>query len=197
MFRNTLLFLLFNIASASPILSQNLDVRILKSINPDNPNSVYWERTSQSAYWIAGGITVGSYLYGLTTKNETAKQNGIEALITLGINRVMTTVFKELTDRRRPYEKYPADIQVLSYSSSSSFPSGHASLAFATATSISLEYRKWYIVAPTFLWAGSVAYSRIYLGQHYPSDVLAGAVVGIAGAYASHWLNKKLFRKWN
>ncbi len=69
-----------------------------------------------------------------------------------------------------------------------SFPSGHAGLAFAIGTSLSLSYPEWYVVAPAMTWAALVAYSRPWLGVHYPSDVLAGAVIGSGSAILVHLL---------
>jgi len=60
---------------------------------------------------------------------------------------------------------------------------------------LALDYKKWYIVVPAYLWAGSVAYSRMYLGKHYTSDVTGGMIIGIGSGYLSHWLTKKLFGK--
>jgi hypothetical protein len=59
-----------------------------------------------------------------------------------------------------------------------SFPSGHAVAVFATATVIALAYRRqgWTIIALTA--AGMTALSRVYLGHHYPSDILAGSILG-------------------
>jgi len=57
---------------------------------------------------------------------------------------------------------------------SSSFPSGHTTAAFETATSLSLNFPKWYVIIPAYTWAGAVGYSRLYLGVHYPSDIAAG-----------------------
>ena len=65
----------------------------------------------------------------------------------------------------------------------------------AVFASLSLIYPKWYVIAPAFTWAGLVGYSRVYLGVHYTSDVLAGAVLGSGSAYLSHYLNKKLWEK--
>jgi membrane-associated phospholipid phosphatase len=73
-----------------------------------------------------------------------------------------------------------------------SFPSGHASLSVALATSWSLSHPRWYVIAPSAAWAGAVTVSRLYLGVHYPSDVLTGAVLGATVATAIHLLRDAL-----
>jgi membrane-associated phospholipid phosphatase len=65
-------------------------------------------------------------------------------------------------------------------------------MAFATATSLSLAYPKWYVIVPSFAYAGTVAYSRMHLGVHYPSDVAAGAVIGAGCAYLTFLIGKAL-----
>ncbi len=69
-----------------------------------------------------------------------------------------------------------------------SMPSGHTTAAFAIATALTLRYPKPYVYVPAFAWAAFVGYGRIYLGLHYPSDVLAGALLGTASAFAIHML---------
>jgi len=177
--------------------AQNLDVDILKAINPVNPNSVYWEQTSTSAYWVPGFIVLGSLGYGFLEKNKQIKQNGYELLINIAVSQLISEALKISINRERPADKYPTEIFASSPTHGGSFPSGHTSLAFATATTIALDYKKWYIVVPAYLWAGSVAYSRMYLGVHYPSDVLGGIIIGIGSGYLSHWLTKKLFKDKN
>ncbi|HTY08070.1 MAG TPA: phosphatase PAP2 family protein [Candidatus Edwardsbacteria bacterium] len=64
--------------------------------------------------------------------------------------------------------------------SNSSFPSGHSTAAFALATVFAHEYPT--LSIPCYALATGVALSRIYLGRHYPSDVLAGAAIGFVSA---------------
>ncbi len=69
-----------------------------------------------------------------------------------------------------------------------SFPSGHTSSAFVIATSLSLSYPEWYVVAPAAVWAGLMGVTRVWHGVHYPSDVLVGAAIGTASGVAVHVL---------
>jgi membrane-associated phospholipid phosphatase len=71
-----------------------------------------------------------------------------------------------------------------------SFPSGHTSNAFVTATSLSLNFKKWYVILPTYAWATAVGYSRMHMGVHYPSDVFAGAIVGAGSALITYKANQ-------
>jgi membrane-associated phospholipid phosphatase len=82
--------------------------------------------------------------------------------------------------RRRPGDAYL------------SFPSGHAGLAATLATSWSMSHPHWFVLAPGALWATGVALSRLHLGVHYPSDILAGAVLGVGVAVLVHHLRATL-----
>ena len=88
-------------------------------------------------------------------------------------------VIAGLWDRARPYETHPAHVFV-SISADPSFPSDHATVAFAIAVSILLRNRRLGLL--TVAMATVVAVSRVVVGVHYPSDVLAGAALGSLAA---------------
>jgi undecaprenyl-diphosphatase len=73
------------------------------------------------------------------------------------------------------------------------FASSHAANTFGLAMFFVLRYhRSWKWTWFLFPWAAIVAYTRIYLGVHYPGDVIVGALIGMLAAYAGHWTCRKL-----
>ena len=110
------------------------------------------------------------------------------------ISSLITSPLKVGLKRERPFVTH-SDIEKHSTGGSYSFPSGHTSMAFATATSLSLVCPKWYVILPSFTYASLMGYSRMYLGVHYPSDVLIGALIGSGSAYLSHYIYKKITKE--
>jgi undecaprenyl-diphosphatase len=107
---------------------------------------------------------------------------GFSTLLALGIAHVIADVW----DRARPYDAHPGVAHLfISASSDPSFPSDHATAAFAIAVAIWLRNRKagWLALAMATI----LAVSRVAVGVHYPSDVIAGALIG-AGAALILWL---------
>jgi undecaprenyl-diphosphatase len=177
------------------VTAQNFDINLLKQINPIYPSSNTWRTISSTAEPLSVAIPLGMVSVALITDNKKLELNSYEVAGSLIAAAALTEGLKIVANRPRPYETYPNNIHPDSYETGHSFPSAHTSLAFATATSIFLNYKKWYVAVPLYAWATSVSYSRMYLGQHYPTDVIAGAAVGIGSAYLCHWLNKKYFTK--
>ena len=60
------------------------------------------------------------------------------------------------------------------------------------AGSLSLQYPKWYVILPSYLYAGTVAYSRMDLGVHYLTDIAGGILIGSSSAYMTYKINKNL-----
>ncbi len=178
-------------------VGQNADIDLLKKINHSytvNGGKVMTFITN-SDNPVTFSIPVGLFATGLITKNKEMQVNGLEHLSSTAVSGILTAALKFAINRDRPFVTYPNDIKKYTKAGSYSFPSGHTSQAFATATSISLLYPKWYIIAPAYLWASGVGYSRMYLGVHYPSDVLAGAVIGSASSIGAHYLFKYIKKK--
>lgn len=178
------------------VFSQNWDIEILRNLNL-NRNKQYdgfFKAVTNSATPLAVGTPVIMYGVGLLTNDSTVKSKSFYIGASLLTVTLLSTVLKYTINRPRPFVTYP-EIEKLVGAGSPSFPSGHTSDAFALATSVSISYPKWYVIAPLYTWAGAVGYSRMHLGVHYPSDVLAGAVLGTFSAYlsykASEWLNQK------
>lgn len=74
------------------------------------------------------------------------------------------------------------------------FPSCHASNAFALATLSALYFRVWRLSAAMFVWALLLCLSRMYLGVHYPGDILLGATIGVAIAFMTYAAARPLLR---
>ncbi len=184
----------------STINAQNVDIDVLKKININRNTSLdgTFKSISQTAVPISVATPILIYTLGMINNDSVAKQKALFIGETFLASAFITVVSKKIIKTDRPYDTYPM-IQPVVSEASYSMPSGHTSTAFATATSLSLAYPKWYVVAPSFVWAGAIGYSRMHLGVHYPSDVLAGALVGSGSAYltykANQWINKKRKKK--
>ncbi len=95
-------------------------------------------------------------------------------------------------ERDRPPVSRPVPEPLLETPSTFSFPSGHATVAFACATVLALAVPR--LRWPLYALAALIAFSRVYVGVHYPGDVLAGAVLGVAIATALRMLAGALRR---
>ncbi len=117
-----------------------------------------------------------------------------EAAIPMAISSSLVEFpIKSYFRRRRPFISIIQAIVIGKKPGSYSFPSGHSAAAFAGAWLINRRYPRWSPL--TYTAAGLVAFSRIYLGDHYPGDVVSGSSLGILFAMAFNWLLRRRTRR--
>lgn len=127
------------------------------------------------------GAAAGIAALGSSARSRRAALRGVASLAVA--SAAINTVGKGAVRRERPIaDLVPVVRQLKRQPITTSFPSGHAASAAAFATGVALESKGWgAVVAPV---AVAVAASRVYTGVHYPSDVLAGAALGVGAAFA-------------
>lgn len=194
--RYFLVYLVFLVVSN--LSAQNWDINTVHQINSwDNGFIRNYNRIiSRSEPYVALGVPAAMAAVAWIKHDKALLKDAVYVGTTVAEAFVVTYGMKYLVTRERPYDRYPDRVRPYSHESSPSFPSGHTATAFALATSLSVKYPKWYVIAPSALWACSVGVSRMNEGVHYPSDVLAGAAIGVGCAvvniYVNRWLNKWL-----
>lgn len=132
-------------------------------------------------FWILLGILL--LLWGM--KNRKLARYGLALLLCLGTTAlVCNVILKPMVGRIRPYDLLGFSILVPPLADFS-FPSGHTSASFAAATAIYAMNGKWGISA--YIFAVLMGLSRLYLGVHFPTDVLMGAAIGFFMAKLTLW----------
>ncbi len=106
---------------------------------------------------------------------------------------VITEIIRFFYNRPRPFEVLDGVRQLVSHNGGGSFPSGHASLAFAVASAVAFYYPKTSILF--FAAALFIGMSRVVAGVHWPSDILGGALVGIGTAWLLRRATAKFIEK--
>ncbi|MCE1165129.1 MAG: phosphatase PAP2 family protein [Bacteroidetes bacterium] len=181
---------------------RNIDVTLFRAVNNARngfSNTVVpW--SDKSVLPVSVALPLG--FAGLSRANKNYYDENSAVL--LGVSEITSVAFtagiKYLIKRERPYAELR---NVYSDKNNSptdrySFPSGHTAMAFSIATSLTLRYPdKPAVIAGSFLYAALVGYGRIYLGVHYPSDILGGMLVGAGSAALVYSLRKEIIKEKN
>lgn len=181
-----------------PVCAQNFDVNAAQTINSWNVHG-FSKTLSATAVIMPASVPTVMAVVAFIKEDKNMLENALYIGTTVVEAIGVSYSLKQLTNRMRPYEMYPDKITPYGHiSNRSSFPSDHTAAAFSLATAMSVNYPKWYVIAPSAIWASGVGLARINQGAHYPSDVLVGAAIGVgcgfANIYINRWLNKILFK---
>lgn len=133
--------------------------------------------------WIAAAV--------LLLLPKKTRRIGIMVLTALAFSYLLNNLLlKNLVTRTRPYEVIPGLTSLIGIQKDFSFPSGHTGSSFAAAVVMFRELPKKF-GGPALLLAFLIAFSRLYVGVHYPSDVLCGALIGTGIAILTECLYRK------
>lgn len=136
-------------------------------------------------FWIF--LTLLGFAYKPTRKYAHVAAIGLLLCLLCG-----NMILKPMIARIRPFEINTAVHLLIQAPTDFSFPSGHSQASFAAATAIFMWKKKWGI--PALILAGLVAFSRMYLYVHYPTDVMAGILFGVTFAMVGLIISDRLFR---
>ncbi|MGC8594794.1 MAG: phosphatase PAP2 family protein [Candidatus Kryptoniota bacterium] len=150
-------------------VDNNILIWINHACSADILNFIFFGLTF-SASWIGVLLYAGADIFLIKDKKWKA-----ELLFTLLMTAVISESLKFIVNRQRPYEVLHLITPFGKSGLDPSFPSGHTSFSFAIASSVDTKP----LPILFYIWAFAVGLSRLYLGVHYPSDVLGGMVVGI------------------
>lgn len=167
----------------------------LWSDRPDRIRGVARVTSALGSTPAALALVGGTWGVGYLADADGVRKGAGRATIALAVATGIDQILKGAIGRARPdATDDPAEFRPGSYfdNSHNSFPSGHAVTAFSLATSIAEETDEPWLAWAAYGTAGTVAYARVYRHRHWPSDVVAGALLGVFSTRATlRWLESR------
>ncbi|EJP6472644.1 phosphatase PAP2 family protein [Clostridium botulinum] len=170
-------------------LIQNMDIYILDFIHKNIANN-FLDKIMIFITSIGnlGLIWIGISLLLLISKRY--RKVGVLCIASLLLSSLIGEVLlKNLVQRGRPFTAVEGINLLIKAPKSFSFPSGHTASSFAVATVVGRKIEKFKL--PIYILAIAIAFSRLYLYVHYPSDVLVGALIGVISAKIILYMRSK------
>ena len=156
----------------------------------------FWVIVTQIETWTFLFVTFFLLIFKYY-KRRKAFYIALFTLLTFGISYFLKYSIKIYVQRLRPNNTpdLAEFIRVLDTPMDFSFYSGHASVSFAITTFLVLSLRKFsHWMYLLFIWPILFSFSRIYVGVHFPSDIIVGFFVGVIIAFGMHYLQKTLIK---
>ncbi len=165
------------------------DIAIFRAINGARTNAIF-DALGDAGYALGFFWTSVALFAGLFFAGE--RRFALSALAAIVAGGLLVLLIKCLSAEPRPYQVLAAVRVTGIVERSPAFPSGHAEQAFLTAYLLVSYYLfRWYIQAALYSLAAYVCLGRIYVGAHLPSDVLAGALIGLL--FGVLWVHTSLW----
>ncbi|MGE5272733.1 MAG: phosphatase PAP2 family protein [Verrucomicrobiota bacterium] len=142
-----------------------------------------WVFVQLSGWWVKSIVIVGIGLAADLTSRRRLPLGALLAAVSYGVATVLASLLKTAFGRPRPPVGHPEIHPLVDVPHSASMPSGHAAGAFAAAVAVGLVHPR--LRWPMLVLAMLIGLSRVWLGVHYLSDVIAGAALGSAVAYVA------------
>ncbi len=176
---------------------KNIDVILFRTLNNNRCNflNTIIPITDKSVLPLSISLPLGIMTVSRINNNYYDENSGLLLLMSEITGAGITFGIKQLVKRERPFVtlKNVYHNKYNSLTDRYSFPSSHTTTAFSMATSLTLRYPdKPVLIAVSYLYAAIVGYGRIYLGVHYPLDVLSGMLIGSGSAALVHSLRKEI-----
>ena len=173
---------------------QNIDILVIEKIYrfQHNLNSELFNRImilftnlgDHGTIWIATAL--------IFLLNKKYRKTGILAFVSLAIcSLAVNNILKPLIQRPRPFTEIADIILLIKTPKDYSFPSGHTAASFVI---VFFRHIKKYFI-PVFIIGILIAFSRMYLSVHYPSDILAGLIIGIFSGLAGEKAVNRFYTK--
>ncbi|MBD3368288.1 MAG: phosphatase PAP2 family protein [Candidatus Eisenbacteria bacterium] len=150
--------------------------------------------TQENWYAVLLGIWVAMIIWG----GRKGRLAAVMLVIGIGLSdQISCALLKPLIGRLRPINALPEEQYrlIVGHSKAFSFPSAHAANSFTMATIGAWASPRW-LKPILFIAAAFVAYSRIYVGVHYPFDALAGALIGVGSGWLTIWGIRSAWEWW-
>jgi undecaprenyl-diphosphatase len=131
------------------------------------------------------GLLIAAFVLARGAGKAATRRAVVAAGLSAGLGLAVAGIISRLVDRPRPFVAHPDTVHLFArHAADPGFPSDHTTAAFAIAVALLLRSRRWGLVALAA--ATILAATRVAMGIHYPTDVLAGAAVGSLAALTLH-----------